>query len=122
MEIIVEVKPERAYELIEEFATWIVKKNMGSAGILFIESLRPLNFIASQAMYVILPVAEIFFSAKKYQEFAVLLEDQKYVNHLIKRIDELEEEHSAERRKQSRERRERRRNKIKYFFKTLLRK
>jgi hypothetical protein len=78
---------------------------MAPAAILSIESLKPLNFIGSQLMYTVGPFAEVFFSPKEYQEFAALLENREYVNMLINRIDELDDETYSEERKQARQRR-----------------
>ena len=59
--MIVEIKEERALELIEKISKYIVERKMASPAILAIESLRPLNFIASQVMYFFSPFAEIIF-------------------------------------------------------------
>jgi hypothetical protein len=89
---------------------------MAPAAIMAIESLSPINFIASQLLYFLAPFAEVIFKPKEYEEFAALLEKDEYVKLLIKRIDELDTELHLEERKQKRKLRKRRRNKIKKFM------
>lgn len=96
--MIVEITDERATALIEKVSRWIVERRLAAAAILAIESFRPLHNIASQALYVVFPFAEIFVNGKEYQEFAALLEHQRYVKQLINRIDEMDEEFHRERR------------------------
>ena len=71
--IVTEISHDKALEKIEKIARYIVNKRMGSAAILTLESLRPLNFIASQAMYVLEPFAEIFVDQNSYEEFGCLI-------------------------------------------------
>ncbi len=114
--IVTEISHDKALEKIEKIARYIVNKRMGAAAIMTLESLRPLNFIASQAMYVLEPFAEIFVDQNSYEEFALLIEDQKYVKLLIKRIDELDAELHKKLRAQNKLIKERRRKKRKEFF------
>jgi hypothetical protein len=110
---------QEAQQTIDRVARFIAERGMASAGIMLAESLRPLHGIGSQFMYFVLPFAEILFDSKKYQQFALMLENEKYVKALIDRMDELDEELNRERRKQARLLRQRRSNKIKAFFKSL---
>ena len=93
---------------------------MASAGILFVESLRPLHGIGSQAMFFILPFAEIIFDSKKYQQFALMLENEENIKKLVARMDELDEELSRDRRKAARLIRERRHAQIKAFINRII--
>ena len=115
--MIVEVKQEKAYEIIEKISSFIVSRKMGAAAILVIESLRPLNYIGSQLMYFLAPFAEVIFNPKEYQELAALIENREYVKLLIDRIDEMDEEMYREERKNRRILRKRRINKFKKMFK-----
>ncbi len=116
-QMIIEISDDRAVEVIEKAARFIVKKKMAAAAIMGIESFRPLHNLGSQAMYFLAPFAEVFFRPKEYQEFAALLEKEENIKLLLKRIDELDEELHREERKQKKILRERRRNKLKSFFK-----
>lgn len=114
--MIVEISPERAYEIIDKVADFIVKRRMAAAAIMTIESLRPLNYIGSQLMYFLAPFAEIIFNPKEYQEFAALLEKDEYIKLLMQRIDELDEELYREERAEKRKRSKRRLNRFKQFL------
>lgn len=114
--LILEISPERATEIIEKVALYIVKRRMASAAIMVIESLRPLHNIGSQLMYFLAPFAEIIFNAKEYQEFAALLEKEEYVKLLLKRLDELDTEYFKEERASRKRIRIRRWKKFKNLF------
>lgn len=120
--MIVEVDQERATELIEKAARFIAERRMSPAAIMAIESLKPLNYIGSQLMYFLLPFAEVIFNSKEYQEFAALLQNDKYVEQLLKRIDELDFDLHHKEREKKRLIRKRRLKKIKNFIKKLFRK
>ncbi len=115
-EIKTTLSPDEANLMIEKVARFIVEKQMGSAGILLLESLHPLHGIASQAMYFTLPFAEMVFDSQKYQQFALMIQDEGHFKRLIKRIDELDEELNRERREEARLSRQRRKNKRKAFL------
>lgn len=91
-EIIVEIDRERALILIDKAARFIVERKLTPAALMTIESLRPLNFIGSQLLYMIMPFAEVFFNSRQYQEFAAMMEDDEYIKMLMDRIDELDTE------------------------------
>ena len=113
---ILEVEPEKAVKLIDRMARFIAERRMAAAAIMTIESLRPLNNIGAQVMYFLAPFAEVFFNSRDYQEFAVILQDNKYISLLVKRLDELDNELYREEREKRRLLRKRRNNKIKQFF------
>ncbi len=118
-EIQVKLDENEASEMIEKVARFIAERHLAPAGILFIESVRPLHGIGSQLLYFILPFAEIIFDSAKYQRFALMIEKEEYLKRLVDRIDELDEEINRERRKAARLRRVRRRNMIRAFFKKI---
>lgn len=103
-------------DMIERVARFIAERHLGPAGILFLESVRPLHGIGSQAMFFILPFAEIIFDSKKYQHFAMMMEKEDNLKKLVARIDELDEELSRDRRKQNRLKNQRRKAQFKAFM------
>jgi len=115
-----EIRPETSEseinEMLEKVAKFIAERHLAPAGILLLESLRPLHGIGSQALFFILPVAEIIFDSKKYQQFAIMMEDENNLKKLIKRMDELDEIYTRERRKENKLKREHRKAKRKAFF------
>jgi len=120
--LIVTISESEATDMIERIARIIAERHMGSAGILLLESLRPLHGIGSQAMYFLLPFAQVFFDSKKYQHFALMIQDEKYLKRLIERIDEMDEEINRERRERRRILKQRRRAKRTEFFNRLFKK
>lgn len=121
-EIKTSINEEEANEMIEKVAHFFVDRSLGSAGIIMFESLHPLHGIASQALYFLLPFAEVIFDSNQYQRFALMIQNDDYFKRLIKRIDELDEETSQERRDKARLKRQRRKNKRKAFFKKIFNK
>lgn len=90
--MIVEVSREEAQELLDRVAKFIAERRMGSAAIMFIESLRPLHFIGSQLLYMLSPFAEIIFKPAEYQKFACTLEDEENIRYLLDQIDKYDAE------------------------------
>lgn len=121
-EIISTISDEEAYQMIDKVARFIVSRHLAPAGILLIESLHPLHSIGSQALYFILPFAEIIFDSAKYQRFALMIQKEEYIKALVKRIDELDEELNRERRQEARLQRKRRKNKMRENFKNIFKK
>jgi len=121
-EIKTTITEEEANEMIEKVAHFFVDRSLGSAGIMLFESLHPLHGIASQALYFILPFAEMIFDSNQYQRFALMIQSDDYFKRLIKRIDELDEETNQERRDKASLKRQRRKNKRKAFFKKIFNK
>lgn len=120
--MILELDKKRALELIEKFARFFVEKRLGTAAIMTIESLKPIYGLTSQAIYTVSPFIEVFFSEKEIQEVAVLLNNREYVDLLVKRVDELDEELHREERKKARQLRKRRRKKRKEQFQKIMKK
>lgn len=114
--MIIEISEERACELTDRVAAFVVKQRMASAAIMVIESLKPLHFIGSQALYFFAPFAELIFSAKEYQEFAALLENREYVDMLTNKIEQLDEETYREERIEAKRKRKRRWRRFREIF------
>ncbi len=112
-EIRTPVSEAQIAEMIEKVARFIAERHLAPAGIMFAESIRPLHGIGSQAMFFILPFAEIIFDSKKYQQFALMMENEENIKKLINRMDELDEELSRDRRHAAKLKRARRKAKVK---------
>ncbi|MDP2173058.1 MAG: hypothetical protein Q8M98_06495 [Candidatus Cloacimonadaceae bacterium] len=110
-----------AADMIERVARFIAERHLAPAGILFLESVRPLHGIGAQFMYFVLPFAEVIFDSQKYQRFALMIENEENLKRLIQRIDEMDEEINRERRAEAKLKRKRRRNQFKAFFAKLIR-
>ncbi len=120
--MIVEITEERANEVIEKVSRFVAERHMAPAAILAIESLRPLSFIGSQALFFIEPFAQVFVNEKEYQEFATMIEKEENLKKLMRRIDELDYEIHKDEREKSKIKKLRRKKKIKNFFKKFFKK
>ena len=120
--LILDISRERALILIDKAARFIAERRLSPPALMTIESLRPLNFIGSQIMYMIMPFAELFFNPRQYQEFAALMENDEYIKILLDRIDEFDTEIWREERKIKQLRRKVRKEKQKNFFNKIFKK
>ncbi len=87
-----EVSPERAKELLAKIAHQIVKRKLSVPAIMFLESVKPLSFIGSQALIFLQPMVQAFLNRKEYDEFAVMMEDRENVELLLQEIEKQENE------------------------------
>ena len=73
--------------------------------ILLLESVKPLTFIGSQALYFFEPMVRALFTIPEYERFAAMMERRENVEALLVRIeagDEVERRAERERRDQKR--------------------
>lgn len=76
--------------------------------ILFLESVKPLSFVGSQALYFFEPMVRALFSVPEYERFATMLERRENIEVLLVKIETKDEEaRRADRERRDREREER---------------
>jgi len=99
-----ELTPERAKQLIEKLATWVVEHGLETPAVLFLESMKPLSFVGSQffLMYGV-PQLGLVLDERTTSEFGLLFENRENVEALIKRIEELAREADKKREKKKEE-------------------
>ncbi|MBN2829096.1 MAG: hypothetical protein JXR56_02115 [Candidatus Cloacimonetes bacterium] len=119
LDYVVDIPRERALVLIDKAAKFFVERHLTAAAIMTIESLKPLHGITSSAMYAVLPFAEVFVDSKAYQEFAVVIQNREYINLLVKRIEEIDDELYWEEREKKRALRIKRRKQFKASIKKI---
>ena len=73
--------------LLERLADAVVKRGMTAPATVFLESLGPMNFLGSQALYFLTPIVEWAFNAKEVEQVARLLERRDTISRLITIID-----------------------------------
>ena len=78
---------EEDLALLDKVASFVVKKRMETPTILFLESMRPLNFMGSQVMVFLQPIVASFFSTREYEQLAQILERRESIGILIERIE-----------------------------------
>lgn len=73
--------------LLESVAGRIARYRMEVPAILFLESVRPLNFVGSQALVFFEPVIQTLFNWKQYDRFTRLMGDRDNIDRLTKIIE-----------------------------------
>ena len=83
-----------------------VRYRMTVPAILFLESVKPLSFVGSQALYFFEPMVRALFAVPEYERFAAMMERRENVEALLVAIeqkDEMERRADKERRQRERE-------------------
>lgn len=94
--------------ILDRVAVRVVAMRMTVPAILALESMKPLSFVGSQAMYFFEPMVRAFFSVPEYERFAALLEKRDTMEALLVKIEEKDADaRSAEREAKARRRAER---------------
>lgn len=74
-------------ELADRLAGRIVRLGLGPVALLFIESVRPLNFVGSQLLHFLAPFVQAFGHFSDYDTLAALLENRRSVDRLLEAIE-----------------------------------
>lgn len=90
-------------EILEKIAKKVVYWKMSVPAILFLESVKPLNYIGSQMMAFFEPFVQTVFSWKDYEEFREMMEQRGTIELLLQRIEKSESE--AERKEKEKKKR-----------------
>jgi hypothetical protein len=56
--------------------------------IFFLESMKPLSFVGSQAMHFFEPFVNAFFAVRDYERFAVMMERRENLEALLVKIED----------------------------------
>jgi hypothetical protein len=91
-----EVKPpdfltKEQIELFERLADKVVERRLAMPAILFLESVRPLNFIGSQAMLFFQPMLRSLFTLRDYDLIQQALERRETVGYLADLLEAKDE-------------------------------
>ena len=81
---------EEQIQVINRLARRIVRLKLGMVSLLFIESVRPLNFVGSQLLHFLSPFVHAFGSFSDYHQLATLLEDRRSIDLLLEAIEKEE--------------------------------
>lgn len=81
-----EPSPDEA-ALLDRLAKQVVDRRMTAPAVFFLESVRPMNFVASQAMLFFAPMVRAFFSTADYDRLQTILERRECVDWLVDRIE-----------------------------------
>jgi len=119
-----EITPQQQ-EILTKIAQKVVHWKMSVPAVLFLESVKPLNYIGSQMMAFFEPFVQTLFSWKDYDEFRKMMEERETVEKLLRRIEELDSEAQAKEKTLKAERKLKRKKewreksfkeKVKYFL------
>lgn len=81
-----EVTPRQA-QLVDQLCAEIVRRRMVSVALLALETSRPLNFVAAQAIHFLEPVARALFDTRDVQELTRFLEQRGSIDYLMERLE-----------------------------------
>lgn len=79
-------------ELMRRLAAKVVEWQMTVPAILFLESVKPLNYIGAQAMVFFEPIVQTVFNLKDYDTMRIMMEKRENVELLLLKIEELDAE------------------------------
>ena len=78
---------EEQREVLEKVAVQITRRRLGTVAIFALESIRPLTFLASQALVVLGPIVQSLLSLKEYDVLCDALENRGNIDWLIERLE-----------------------------------
>jgi hypothetical protein len=73
--------------LLEQVANAVIARGMATPATLFLESVGPMNFIGSQALYFLTPILEVVFPHRDMERIARLLERRDTLSRLVTLIE-----------------------------------
>ncbi len=79
--------PEEENAVLEKLAIKVVDRGMTVPAILFLESVKPLNYISAQAMVFFEPMVQSVFNFKDYDTMRVALEKRETLEILLLKIE-----------------------------------
>lgn len=85
-----DIPEDEQHDLLEKLAQWIVRRNLTTPAILFLETGKPLNFLGSQLLIAFSPFVQAFFRGDKYHKLALILEKDENVELLLQLIEQSE--------------------------------
>ncbi len=74
--------------LLAKVASGVVKRQLEVPASMFLESVRPLNFLASQALVFLQPIVGMVLNPTEVEKFAKLLEKRNALPKLIELIED----------------------------------
>lgn len=80
--------PEAEDDVLNRLAVQVVKRGMSVPAIMFLESVKPLNYIGSQTMVFFEPIVQSVFNFRDYDTIRSALEKRHSIELLIRKIEE----------------------------------
>ncbi len=79
--------PAEEDAVLEMLAVKVIQWRMAIPAILFLESVKPLNYIGAQAMVFFEPMVQTIFNFKDYDTFRVAMERRENIENLLQKIE-----------------------------------
>jgi hypothetical protein len=79
--------PDAEDAVLEKLAKKVVEWRMAVPAILFLESIKPLNYIGSQAMVFFEPIVQSIFNFRDYDMLRIAMERRENVENLLQKIE-----------------------------------
>ena len=79
-------------EVLEKVAQTIIRRQLCPVAIFTLETMKPLSFLASQALVVLGPIVQAMLPTKQYGVFCDALENRSNVEWLIQRLEQGEDQ------------------------------
>ena len=81
------ILPQEEDAILEKVAIKVVERGMAVPAILFLESVKPMNYIGSQAMVFFEPIVQAVFNFKDYDTLRSALEKRESIEILLLKIE-----------------------------------
>ncbi|MBX2802363.1 MAG: hypothetical protein KTR31_32085 [Myxococcales bacterium] len=77
-------------EAVQAVAQFVVRFGLTVPAVLWLESVRPLSFVGSQAMHMLSPSIAAFLPVNQWDALAALLEERDGLEVLVRRIEDID--------------------------------
>ena len=81
---------ERQIMMLDKMADRVIRYRMAMPAILFLESVKPLNYVGSQAMVFLAPIVHSLFTVREYDEVQQALEHRETIAYFVDLLEEKE--------------------------------
>jgi hypothetical protein len=81
--------------IVDRVCREVVRRRMTVPAIAFLEMSRPLNFVAANAIHFFSPLLSVLVTGDEHRRFAEFLERRGSIDHLCRRIEELDRQAPA---------------------------
>ncbi len=84
------ILPDEEDAVIDKLAKKVVDRGMAVPAIMFLESVKPLNFIGAQTMIFFEPIVQAVFNFKDYDVLRTALEKRETIEIMLLRIEKFD--------------------------------
>ena len=95
---------ERQRQLLLRLADKVVALRMTTPAILFLESVRPMNYVGSQVMVFFAPLVRGFFGLPEWDELRLILERRESIGYFLDLVEKREGDFLVEEKRRRAER------------------